>query len=104
MSHRLLIPEAEYLWNYVPSGSESENSDSGSETSSSIKSGGLCVASGTICVQGFMWNLPFNHTREVTSPPCQVTKDGRSFFNELVPAEKASGVAFETIGVALACA
>ena len=36
--------------------------------------------------------------------PCRVTKDGRSFSNGLVPAEKASGVAFKTIGVTLACA
>ena len=42
--------------------------------------------------------------REVISPPCQVTKDGQSFSNKLIPAEKASGVAFETVGVALACA
>ena len=88
----------------VPSGSESENFDSGSETSSSIKSGGLCVASGTVCVQGFLWNMPFNHTQEVISPPCRVIKDDRSFSNELVPAEKASRVEFETIGVTLACA
>ena len=65
---------------------------------------GLCVALGTICVQGLVRNLPFNHTQEVRSPPCRVTKDGQSFSNELIPAEKASGVAFETIGVTLACA
>ena len=31
---------------------------------------GPCVALGTVCVQGLVWNLPLNHTREVSSPPC----------------------------------
>ena len=74
------------------------------QTSSPIKSGGLWGASGTVCVQGFVQNSPFSHTLEVMSPPCRVTKDGRSFSNKCVPSGKASGVAFETIGVALACA
>ena len=29
------------------------------------------------CVQGLVRNLPFNHTIEVNSPPCRVTKEGR---------------------------
>ena len=55
-SRRGSFPEAGWPWDYIPSGTESENSDSGSETSSPIKSGGLLGALGTVCVQGFVQN------------------------------------------------
>ena len=58
---------------------------------------------GTVCVQGLVQNLPFNHTCEVGSPPCRVTKDGQGP-NKFPLPEKASRVAFETVGVASACA
>ena len=48
-------------------------------------------------------NSPFNHTIEVNSPPCRVTKEGRDSW-EPTPTDKASWVAFGSVGVALACA
>ena len=57
----------------------------------------------TSFVQGLVQNSPFSHTREVISPSCRVTKEGRGS-NEPFPSTEASRVAFEIIGVTLACA
>ena len=77
--------------------------DSRSETSSPGWSGGLSGALDIIWVQGFVWNLPFSHTREVISPSCQVSKEGRGQDGPS-SSTAASGVAFETTGLTLACA
>ena len=77
--------------------------DSRSETSSPSWSGGLSGALDISWVQGFVRNTPFSHTREVISPSCQVSKEGRGPdgpSSSLV----ASGVAFKNTGLALACA
>ena len=72
------------------------------ETSSASWSGGLSGAL-DICVQGFVWNSPFSHTGEVISPSCQVSKEGRGP-DGLSSSTAASGVAFKTTGLTLACA
>ena len=77
--------------------------DSRSETSSPGWSGGLSGALDIIWVQGFIWNLPFSHTREVISPSCQVSKEGRGPDGPSSSTAD-SGVAFETTGLTLACA
>ena len=51
--------------------------NSRSETSSPGWSGGLSGALDISWVQGFVWNSPFSHTREVISPSCRVNKEGR---------------------------
>ena len=99
MSRELSIPEPRSPRDYVPSGSV----DSSPETSSTSRSRGLGVAPDTTCVQGLVQNSPFNHTIEVNSPPCRVTKEGRGS-REPTPTDKASWVAFGSIGVTLACA
>ena len=77
--------------------------DSRSETSSPGWSGGLSGALDIIWVQGFIRNSPFSHTREVISPSCQVSKEGRGPDGPS-SSTAASGVAFETTGLTLACA
>ena len=77
--------------------------DSRSETSSPGWSGGLSGALDISCVQGFVWNSPFSHTREVISPSCQVSKEGRGPDGPS-SSPAASRVAFETTGLPLACA
>ena len=77
--------------------------DSRSETPSSRGSGGLSGALDVSWVQGFVRNLPFSHTREVISPSCQVSKEGRGPDGPS-SSPVASGVAFETTGLTLACA
>ena len=74
-----------------------------SETSSPGWSGGLSGALDIICVQGFVRNSPFSHTREVISPSCQVSNEGRGP-DRPSSSTAASGVAFETTGLTLACA
>ena len=54
-------------------------------------------------VQGFVRNSSFSHTREVISPSCQVSKEGRSPDGPS-SSPAASRVAFETTGLTLACA
>ena len=97
-SHKRSIPEPRSLRDYVPSGSV----DSSPETSSTCRSGGLGVARDTTCVQGLVRNSPFNHTIEVNSPPCRVTKEGRAPESSL-QLTRPHG-AFGSVGVALACA
>ena len=77
--------------------------DSRSETSSPGWSGGLSGALDVIWVQGLVRNLPFSHTREVISPSCQISKEGRGPDG---PSSSlaASRVVFETTGLTLACA
>ena len=77
--------------------------DSRSETSSPGWSGGLSGALDISCVQGFVRNSPFSHTREVISPSCQVSKEGRGPDGPS-SSPVASRVAFETTGLPLACA
>ena len=77
--------------------------DSRSETSSPGWSGGLSGALDVSWVQGFVQNSPFSHTREVISPSCQVSKEGRGPDGPL-SSPAASRVAFETTGLTLACA
>ena len=76
--------------------------DSRSETSSPSWSGGLSGALDIIWVQGFVRNSPFSHTREVISPSCQVSKEGWGP-DGASSSTAASGVAFETTGLTLAC-
>ena len=77
--------------------------DSRSETSSPSWSGGLSGALDISWIQGLVRNLPFSHTREVISPSCQVSKEGRGPDGPS-SSPVASGVAFETTGLTLACA
>ena len=77
--------------------------DSRSETSSSSWSGGLSGALDVSWVQGFVRNSPVSHTREVISPSCQVSKEGRGPDGPS-SSPVASGVAFKTTGLTLACA
>ena len=77
--------------------------NSRSETASPGCSGGLSGALDISWVQSFVRNWPFSHTREVISPSCQVSKEGRGPDGPS-SSPAASRVAFETTGLTLACA
>ena len=77
--------------------------NSRSETSSPGWSGGLSGALDVSWVQGFVRNSPISNTREVISPSCQVSKEGRGPDGPS-SSPAASRVVFETTGLTLACA